>query len=262
MYSRRRKISTVLLILCLVLIVGFSGCNKAEDGILSGSEAVSEAEPVPITETKLTISINYGILQQPMEIVRDIIVSADEEYSEILQPDRCSQSGLDYVYEYDMENFSDYDVFYVKPPIVYAAAGKIETSSVKPAVGAAAELTRVRSDGQETEDWFLIDSVETEELSPGTYSVTVHAVAEGSDLPPAPVLHAGDDKYEGEVQIYFDEDGGFESAEFRFEIPGNGEDEIYELLSSASMVFKKALSRVDPWTLNYFSNKRLIFEGR
>lgn len=248
----KRRISTIIAVIGVLVLCAFIVVPTVR---LSGGEHDVNVsyQNAQVEKDKLLITVNYGSDGEFFEIGRDIIVATDKDFTETLQIQNCKANDGKYEYEFSVDNLSDLNRVYIKPPVLYMPT-EISPVSVPLIEGAKAN----KDIESKYSDWFSISKVEVAALSEQTFLVTVIVEALALDLPRFPKLTIGDTQIGGISALSFDENTNFSSGEFQFSLNAESEKRAIELLDNASLVLSDALIKVEAEEMIFSSSIKTI----
>lgn len=189
-------------------------------------------------------SSNYGKKKQgnygdSFEIGRDIVVSTDEEFLNILRSKKVTSNGSLCLYEYEIpSDIVNFDTVYIKPPVLYIPT-EISAVSCKLSEG---EVMKT-SDGEK--DWFRITSVRTAEMTQTTWLVDIEIEAIEGDLPRFPKIDYDGQIIGGVSSLSFDNESNPLSDVFEFKGTAYDGQMVDNMLYSGNLVISEALLRAE-----------------
>ena len=196
---------------------------------LAGTEAkieVSYLEAV-LTDNIMTVNLSYGNNEQPFEIIRDIVVSTDSDFEDVLELERCTVEDNRYIYTFSATNKENIESVYIKPPVLYAP-GNIDDVVVKVAEN---EVAKTDND----ENWFAITDIQVVKGNEDEFFLSVVLEPNTDSLPRNPELIIGDKVYPGNTAMKFDAEGNFTMGQFVFILPTTSLETLSKQISNESL---------------------------
>lgn len=225
---KRKTLLAIAIALIAAVFCAFAVIPTSTLKTSLGNEiAVMYPANAKIKDNVLTICADYDAYGDNFEVVQDIIVSTDPDFSTTLELTDVKVENTEYTYTFATP--TDVDKVYVAPPVV------LVPETIEPIVVALHNSALLKSKGV-TQPLFTIEDISetTQELQSAASTMekakaintkTFEAIRVkvkgngGEIIPRLPMLKVGDKEYGGIHTIIYDENNNFESGVFTFVLP-------------------------------------------